>query len=296
MRAVFLAVCALFISACGGGGGGGTTAPTPAITLQPTTATATTIAGTSTGFSVVAIATSHLSGTIYVKITDPNGVLQPTATITPGSGESYAVGLMTSPSLAAGHYAGSFQVSLCYDSGCNQLVAGSPVPVAFDFTVVAAYTLAPAVLSATFTAGLPPAVSVTVTPTSPVSGPVYVSVADPGNVLSATRSVTANNNGSYSITVQPASSLAAGHVTGTLALNLCSDSACASPLAGSPVSVPYDFTVLAAPPALTLSPASANGSFVEHNPVPFLINMSATIASGLTFRCTPGLLTPAVRC
>src|SRR5438105_3812426 len=104
MRAVFLAVGALFISACGGGGEGGTTAPTPAITLQPTTATATSIAGTSTGFSVVATATSHLSDTIYVKITDPNGVLQPTATITPGSGESYAVGLMTSHSLAPGHY------------------------------------------------------------------------------------------------------------------------------------------------------------------------------------------------
>src|SRR5690242_6906377 len=106
MRAVVLAVGALFISACGGGGGGGT--PTPAITLQPTTATATSVAGTSTGFSVVATATTHLAGTIYVKLTDPQGVLQPTATITPGSGESYSVGLMISPSLAAGHYAGSF--------------------------------------------------------------------------------------------------------------------------------------------------------------------------------------------
>jgi len=283
MRAVVLAVCALFISACGGGSGGGTTAPIPAIALQPTTATVTSVAGTSTGFSVVATATTHLAGTIYVKITDPNGVLQPTATITPGSGESYSVGLMTSASLAAGHYAGSFQVSLCYDAGCNQLVAGSPVSVAFDFTVAGAYTLAPAALSATFIAGLPPAVSVTVTPTIPVSGSVYVSLADPGNVLSATRSVTANNNGSYSITVQPASSLTAGHVTGTLAINLCSDSACASPLAGTPVSVPYDFTVLAGPPALTLSPASANGSFVAGNPVPFLINLSATIASEVTF-------------
>ena len=47
--------------------------------------------------------------------------------------------------------------------------------------------------------------------------------------------------------------------------------------------VPYEFTVLATPPALTLSPASANGTFTAGNPVPFLINLSATVASGLSF-------------
>src|SRR5882724_5231381 len=187
MRAVVLAVCALFISACGGGGDGGGTAPAPAITLNPTTVTATFVAGTSTQLSVVATATAHLAGTLYVKITDQNGVLQPTATLTPGAGESYSVGLMTSPTLVAGHYTGSFQVSLCYDSGCTQPVAGSPVSVAFDFTVMPAYTLAPSVLSTTFTAGSPNALTITVTPTTPITGPVYVSLADPGSVLSAAR-------------------------------------------------------------------------------------------------------------
>jgi hypothetical protein len=281
MRAVVPLVCALFISACGGGGGG--TAPAPVITLNPTTVTATFVAGTSTPLSIGATGTGHLAGTLSVKITDQIGVLQPTAILTPGTGESYSVGLMTSPTLVAGHYTGSFQVSLCYDSGCTQPAAGSPVSVAFDFTVMAAYTLAPSVLSTTFTAGSPNALTITVTPTTPITGPVYVSLADPGNVLSAARSVTANNNGSYSITVQPASSLTPGQLTGTLSLNLCNDSACASPLTGSPVPVPYDFTVLATPPALTLSPASANGTFTAGNPVPFLINLSATVATGLSF-------------
>jgi hypothetical protein len=157
MRAVALVVCALFISACGGGGGGGGggAAPVPAITVNPTTVTATYVAGTSTPFSLVATATAHLSDTLYVKLTDQNGVLQPTATLTRGAEDSYSVELMTSSALVPGHYMGSFQVSLCYDSGCSRPVAGLPVSVAFDFTVMSAYTLAPSVLSTTFTAGSP---------------------------------------------------------------------------------------------------------------------------------------------
>jgi len=282
MRAVVVIVCAAFISACGGGGGGGA-APAPTIALAPTTVTASFVAGTSTQLSVVATATAPLVGTLYVEITDQNAVLLPTATLTPGAGDSYSVGLMTSPVLAAGHYSGSFQVSICYDQSCTKPVAGSPASVAFDFTVIAAYTLAPGVLSATFTARSPNSLTITVTPAMPDTVPVYVSLTDPDGVLSAARSVTANNNGSYSITVQPASSLAAGHLSGSLALNLCKDSACASPLAGSPIPVPYDFTILAAPPALTLSPASANGTFTAGDPVPFLIKLSATVATGLSF-------------
>ena len=68
----------------------------------------------------------------------------------------------------------------------------------------------------------------------------------------------------------------------TCFLNLCDDFACASPLTGSPIPVPYDFTIVAAPPALTLSPASAIGTFTAGDPVPFLINLSATV-TGLSF-------------
>src|SRR5262249_47947355 len=140
--------------------------------------TTTFVAGTSTQLSIVATPTAQ-STVGYVKITDQNGVLQPTATLTAGTGQSYTVGLMTSPSLGAGHYTGSFQVSLCYDSGCAQLVAGSPVSVQFDFTVLATYTLTPGTLSASFTTGLPTPLTFTVTPTTPFTGPVYVSLADP---------------------------------------------------------------------------------------------------------------------
>ena len=279
-RTVALVVCALFLSACGGSGGGAEPAPT--ITLAPTTVTATFVAGTSTQLSVVATATARLTGALYAQITDPKGVLQPTATLTPGAADSYSVGLMTSAMLAAGHFTGGFQVSICHDQACTQPVAGSPVSVAFDFTVLAAYTLTPGVLSATFTAGSPNALTITVIPTTPSTVPAFVSVADPDGVTAAS-AVTANNNGSYSITVQPANSLTAGRRSGMLFLNLCNDSACASPLTGSPVPLPYDFTVLAAPPALTLSPASANATFTAGDPVPFLIKLSATVATGLSF-------------
>src|SRR4051794_1397661 len=108
----------LTISGCGGGGGGTSPPPpTPAITLSASTVAATYVAGTSQALSIVATPTASVAGTLYAKVADSNGVLQPTVTLTPGAGSSYTVGIATSTSLAAGHYTGSFTVSLCYDSG-----------------------------------------------------------------------------------------------------------------------------------------------------------------------------------
>src|ERR1700730_5891424 len=131
IKAGALTLCALWISACAGGAGGAAVVPAPTITLAPTSVTATFVAGTSTQLSVVATATAQLTGALYVDIKDPDGVLQSTATLTPGAQDSYSVNLMTSPKLAAGHFAGSFQVSICHDQGCAQPVAGSPASVAF---------------------------------------------------------------------------------------------------------------------------------------------------------------------
>jgi hypothetical protein len=249
--------------------------------------TANYVAGTSQSLQIIATPTIQLTGTVYVTIIDKNGVLQPSVTFTSNGNSSYTVGLLTSPSLKAGHYAGDFQVNLCYDAGCSSPVPGSPVSVAFDFTVTPAptppaYTLVPTVLTATFTAGSSiAAMSVTVTPATPFTGPVTITVSDPAHVLSTSSQVTANGKQSYTVTVIPSASLAPGHVTGSFSLNLCSDQACASPLNGSPVSVGYDFTVLAPPAALILSPGRASGAFTAGDPFPFLITMGATASVGL---------------
>ena len=263
----------LTISGCGGGGGTSPRPPTPAVTLSASTVAATYVAGTSQALSIVATPTGSVAGTLYAKVADSNGVLQPTVTLTPGTGSSYTVGIATSTSLAAGHYTGTFALSLCYDSGCGQPVAGTPALVAFDFTVVAAYTLTPSNLSESFTAGSASPLTITVMPYTPFAAPVTVSLADPDNVLSPARSITSNNNGSFSITVQPASTLTSGHLTGALSLNL----------GGSIVKVPYDFTILDSPPAIMLSPASANGTFTRGDPVPFLIRLTATAATGISY-------------
>lgn len=267
-------VCTVLLTISGCGGGGGTSSPpVPAITLSANTVAATYVAGTSTALSIVATSTASLAGNLYAKVVDPGGVLQPTVTLTPGTGQSYTVGLTTSNSLGVGHYTGSFQVSLCYDSGCAQPLPGTPASVVFDFTVVSAYTLTPNTLSTSFTAGSPSPLTIVVMPYTPFAAPVQVSLADPGNVLSATTSVTANNNGSYSITVQPAITLTSGHLSGTFSLEL----------GGSTVQVPYDFTILDPPPAISLSPASVNGTFTIGDPVPFLIRLTATAATGISY-------------
>ena len=88
----------------------------------------------------------------------------------------------------------------------------------------------------------------------------------------------ANNDGSYTLTVNPLATLAAGSHRGNFTVTVCSDD-CKSQLR-LPIKVPFDFEVAAVPAPVMLSPSALTGSFVAGDAFPFRLNTLATPIQG----------------
>jgi hypothetical protein len=191
-RAAVPFLIAALLAGCGGGGGGGgsgggTTTPSasPALTFTPATVTATANAGTSLTINVMAAVArpSDFSGaTVFASVTDSNGVILPSSNVVRDSDSQYHAILLTSPTLAANNYKGSFSVRLCRDSACASQFPGSPVALPYDITV------SPAGAN-TFTAV--PAMPLTASAQAGGAAPAAVTVA----IGAAGRSWTASNGG-----------------------------------------------------------------------------------------------------
>lgn len=229
--------------------------------------------------TLTATPASGLPSPLYAKITGSPTVVAPNLGFTANADGTYSLSLQSSTSLTQGSYSGNLSVAVCSDAACTVPVAGSPVSLPYAFTITAAppsqiFTPAPATLSATFTAGMPPALSVTLTPAPIFTAALFVQ-ASPGGLVQSPISITANAGGTYAVSLLPLTTLVPGHLTGTLVLNLCYDAACTTPAPGSPVSLPYDFTIVAPPAAFTFVPTTLSGNFVQGTPFPFNIVVQA---------------------
>jgi hypothetical protein len=281
---VFCACALTILSACGGGGGSSSSPPPPppassALTFTPTTATLSAQAGSSGTATLTATPAAGLPSPLYVKITSSATVVAPNVDFTASGGGTYSLTLRNSTSLPQGSYNGNLSVAVCSDAACTKPVAGSPVSLPYAFTIMAGpppqvFTPTPAALTATFTAGMPPALTVTLTPAPIFTAALFVQ-ASPGGLMQAPISITADAGGTYTVTLKPLTTLAPGNLTGTLVLSLCYDAACAKPAPGSPVSLPYNFTIVAPPPAFTFAPTTLSGNFVQGTPFPFNIVVQA---------------------
>ncbi|CAN5167712.1 hypothetical protein BH10PSE17_BH10PSE17_04940 [soil metagenome] len=76
---------------------------------------------------------------------------------------------------------------------------------------------------------------------------IYAVVVDEKHVLSTTVDIAPFDRSSVTATLHSLPTLAVGRYQGTWQIRLCKDSACATQLAGSPVSLPYDITVTPVP-------------------------------------------------
>jgi hypothetical protein len=103
----------------------------------------------------------------------------------------------------------------------------------------------PSTLTANFRAGTFASVTVRATATDPGSynGTLYVYIVDAKQVLAGTPSLSAVDSSTIAATLYTSASLAPGHYQGTFQVQLCRDVNCNSQYAGSPVPLPYDFTV-----------------------------------------------------
>lgn len=146
-RIAFAALVAA-LSGCGAGDDTGTAGITstaghlsasasPALSFEPSSASATVPAGTAR--PVVLDATMRRAADfaglsqIHVQLAD-DSVFQE-AYVTPGASDKALVALYTAEKLAPGSYKGTLSLRLCRDEACTQQFAGSPVQLPYAIEV-----------------------------------------------------------------------------------------------------------------------------------------------------------------
>lgn len=113
----------------------------------------------------------------------------------------------------------------------------------------------PGTLTASYAQGTSTPLSVTATLDRSVSQTINVAIVDSVGVIEPNVQLSPGAGNSYQAVVTPKATLAAGDYNGSLQIKLCFDNpvTCASPLPGSPFSLPYRFAVTA-PPAAHVNP------------------------------------------
>jgi outer membrane protein assembly factor BamB len=124
-------------------------------------------------------------------------------------------------------------------------------------------SFSPARVDATFFAGTAYPFAVTATVTGTVSGTVVVVIEDTVGVIQPNVQVTQQSERVYVANFVTLTSLTPGRYTGNIAVRLCSTAACSTRYGSR--SLPFDFTVLAAPAITQFEPAqwfADGGSFL----------------------------------
>ncbi|MRW87326.1 quinoprotein amine dehydrogenase [Pseudoduganella sp. FT26W] len=166
---------------------------------------------------------------------------------------------------------------------------GTTTPVASP-----ALTFTPASVTGSVTAGTSLTSNITAVVTRPgdfTNANVTAMVVDSVGVLLPNMQLVQDSASQYHAVLQTAPTLAAGRYQGSFSVRLCRDSACASQFPGSPVTLPYDFTVLpagsanfTAVPAMPLTATIQSGGAAPASvPVAITSSGSWSAASGATW-------------
>jgi hypothetical protein len=113
----------------------------------------------------------------------------------------------------------------------------------------AALTFSPTTVTASVVAGTSATLTVRATASNPslFTGSVFVFVVDSASVLLPAVELALVDSRTVSATLHTSPALPVGRHQGTFQIQLCNDANCTSQIAGSPVPLPYDLTVTAAP-------------------------------------------------
>jgi hypothetical protein len=142
LRRLSLVLSMFVLAACGGGGGGSEPAPQPQPlslgVMSPSTVNVTLSdeqAALRHQVQVGASYTGSVSGTVYVRVEDPDGVF--TAAYPAISDTQASLTLEIGSSPAPGRYTRPVTVRVCPDAACSREFAGSPQTLAKDIRIEA---------------------------------------------------------------------------------------------------------------------------------------------------------------
>ena len=116
-------------------------------------------------------------------------------------------------------------------------------------TSTGAVTFSPCSLDVGYNEGESPSILVNVTPNTAFAGTVYVVVVDPQQMLLPGVQVYSNGQGGVTATLRPKGDRDFGVYSGNFDVHLCTSANCSSEYPGSPVTLPYRFTVRRSDPS-----------------------------------------------
>lgn len=134
--AVGAAVVSLWLAACGGGGSGGTQPPAPPpVTVTPSVAKASFVAGYPVDIALAGTLSSDVRGGVWIQVTPDPAVFEKPS-LSRISVVTEGVTLHPLASLPAGHYSGVIVVNICSDSACHNSLPGAPFNVPYDIDAI----------------------------------------------------------------------------------------------------------------------------------------------------------------
>lgn len=142
----------------------------------------------------------------------------------------------------------------------------------------------PGTLTASYAQGMPTPLSVTATLDRSVNQALNVALVDSVGVIEPSVQLSPGTGNSYQAVVIPKASLAMGEYSGSLQIKICFDSpvTCASPLPGSPFSLPYKFTVTG-PSAANVNPTHLSVDAGEDEVPTLQLAVSLPSSTGTAF-------------
>jgi hypothetical protein len=159
--------------------------------------------------------------------------------------------------------------------------------------VTPALTFNPATVTASVNAGTSQTLNVVATVVRPGdfanAGTVFATLTDTTGVIQPSAQVVRDSDTQYHAVLQTAPALAAGNYKGNFNVKLCRDSGCANQFPGSPMSLPYDITVVAAGSAtfsaVSAMPLTASAQLGGAAPASTAVTISA---AGLNWTASAG--------
>lgn len=169
-------------------------------------------------------------------------------------------------------------LTACGGGGSSPATGGSNGP-----STAAALTFSPGIATASMPSGTSTTVAVSASVNRPAdfNSTVYAKIVDTTGVLLPSANIVSQTATQYTAVLQTNAALQPGNYKGNFAINLCRDQACSQHFPGSPMQLPYDFTVVAAAAKLL---AQAGGSLTP------TINLGAAAPSPVTVTVQAGQL------
>lgn len=261
---VLALISAALLAGCGGGGSTGSSdapqAAAPRLSLSRNSVAVQGATGAATPASIsikLSIANAPASSLPSSVSSSGDAVAAASASWQSTSEGEVTIDFAPPDQLGAGNFTQTITLNVCTDTPCAHPIAGSPATITVTYAVsgvalppVSFYFPQPLAGFQSTTSDTAPRTTdfnFYIRNVPPAGLYAHITQSDGGFVTAVTDSASRSTNGevdvTLTLTLQSPASLGSGFFNSSVSVAICYDAACNKPVAGSPVSVPIQYTV-----------------------------------------------------